>query len=221
MGSTGTRFVRRAAVLGIGSPILFVLLVVVMGFIHPGYSHLTNFISDLGALDAPMPYVQRLNFFQFGIGITALAWALYMGMEQPSRVALVLQVIIGVGIFLSGIFPGHSNDPGSRETMLHNLVGIPAFLMIMLVPLVAHLKFRRSEAWRRLSAYSICMTPVLVAIFVLMAGADASPTGNPGHFQRLFIGTWLFWVVLIAHRLYRLEGQPRQASRSRSSGVGH
>jgi hypothetical membrane protein len=58
---------------------LFVLLVVVMGFIHPGYSHLTNFISDLGALDAPMPYAQRLNFFQFGIGITALAWALYMG----------------------------------------------------------------------------------------------------------------------------------------------
>jgi hypothetical membrane protein len=107
---------------------LFVLLVVVMGFIHPGYSHLTNFISDLGALDAPMPFVQRLNFFQFGIGITALAWALYMGMEHPSRIALVLQVIIGVGIFLSGVFPGHSNDPGSRETMLHNLSWYPSFL---------------------------------------------------------------------------------------------
>jgi hypothetical membrane protein len=208
MGSTGTGVVRRAAVLGIASPMLFVLLVVVMGFIHPGYSHLTNFISDLGALDAPIPYVQRLNFFQFGIGIAVLAWALYMGMDQPSRVALVLQVIIGVGIFLSGIFPGHSNDPGSRETMLHNLVGIPAFLMIMLVPLVAGWRFRRSEAWRGLSAYSISMTPVLVAMFVLMARADASPTGAPGLFQRLFIGTWLFWMVVIAHRLHRLEGQP-------------
>jgi hypothetical protein len=96
MGSTRTGFVRRAAALGIGSPVVFVLLVIVMGFIHPGYSHLTNFISDLGALDAPMPYVQRLNFFQFGMGITALAWALYLGMEQPSRVALVLQLTIGV-----------------------------------------------------------------------------------------------------------------------------
>lgn len=75
-----------------------------------------NFITDLGALDAPLPHVQRLNFFQFGIGITALAVALYKGMEHPSRVALALQVTIGVGIFLSGIFPGHSNDPGSRES---------------------------------------------------------------------------------------------------------
>jgi hypothetical protein len=48
------------------------------------------------------------------------------------------------------------------------------------------------------------MTPVLVAMFVLMARADASPTGAPGLFQRLFIGTWLFWMVLIAHRLYRV-----------------
>lgn len=219
MGSTRTGFVRRAAVLGIGSPMLFVLLVVVMGFIHPGYSHLTNFISDLGALDAPMPYVQRLNFFQFGIGIAALAWGLYLGMEQPSRVALVLQVVIGVGIFLSGIFPGHSNDPGSRESMLHNVVGIPAFLMIMLVPLVVGLRFRRSEVWRDLSTFSMSMTPVLVSLFVLMARADPSPTGNPGLFQRLFIGTWLLWMVMIARRLYRLEDEPQQVPRSRRSRV--
>jgi hypothetical protein len=31
------------------------------------------------------------------------------------------------------------------------------------------------------------MTSVLVAMFVLMARADASPTGAPGLFQRLFI----------------------------------
>lgn len=205
MGSTRTGLVRRAAVMGIGSPVLFVLLVVVMGFIHPGYSHLANFISDLGALDAPLPYVQRLNFFQFGIGITVLAVGLYNGMEHPSRTALAFQVTIGAGIFLSGIFPGYSNDPGSRESMLHNLVGIPAFLMIIWVPLVAGWRFRKSSAWRDLSGYSMAMTPVLVVMFVLMAQADASPTGVPGLFQRLFIGTWLLWMIMIAHRLYRLE----------------
>jgi hypothetical protein len=63
------------------------------------------------------------------------------------------------------------------------------------------------------------MTPVLVTMFVLMARADASPTGNPGLFQRLFIGTWLLWMVMIARRLYRLEGQPQQAARSPGSGV--
>lgn len=214
MESTGTSFVRRAAILGIGSPVLFVLLVGVMGFVHPGYSHLTNFMSDLGSLDAPMPYVQRLNFFQFGIGITVLGLALYRGMEHPSRVALALQLTIGLGVFLSGIFPGHSNDPDSRATMLHNLVGIPAFLMIMLVPLVAGWRFRESGAWRDLSGYSMAMTPLLVTLFVLMARADGAPGGTSGLFQRLFIGTWMLWMVLTSCRLYRLEGRsaPHEAA---------
>jgi len=213
MDSRRFGLVKVAAILGLGAPLLFVLMVVTMGFVHPNYSHLTNFISDLGALDAPSPYVQRLNFFQFGIGITVLAWGLYRGMQNPSRVALVFQVMIGIGIFLSGIFPGHSNDPASRASMLHNLVGAPAFLLIMLVPLVAGLKFRQDSAWSDLSGYSIAMSPALVAWFVLMARAGGAPGGTPGLFQRLFIGTWIVWMVLTSVRLYRMEGRdlPKEA----------
>jgi hypothetical membrane protein len=200
---THTSFARLGAILGLATPILFFLLVVVMGFVHPGYSHLTNFISDLGALDAPVPYVQRLNFFQLGIGIVLLAVALYKG-GGASRVVLAFQLGIGLGIFLSGIFPGHSDEPESRATLLHNLVGVPAFLLIMIVPLVAGWGFRQRKQWKDLASYSMAMTPVLVAMFVLMARADGTPGGFPGLFQRLFIGTWLLWMILVAYRLYRL-----------------
>ncbi len=213
MDSRHSGFVRVAASFGLGAPSLFVLLVVAMGFLHPSYSHFTNFISDLGALDAPSPYVQRLNFFQLGLGIVLLALGLYRAVENPSRVALAFQVVIGLGILLSGIFPGHSNDPTSRASMLHNLVGVPAFLLIMLVPLVAGLRFRQDAAWRDLSGYSMAMSPVLVTWFVLMVRAGGAPGGTPGLFQRLFIGTWLLWMVLASVRLYRLGGRkvPKEA----------
>jgi hypothetical membrane protein len=202
---TGSSFVRSGAVAGLASPSIFIILVVVMGALYPGYSHLTNFISDLGALDAPRPHVQRLNFFQFGTGIAVLGLALYKGMERPSRIGLAFQLTIGLGIFLSGIFPGHTFDPGSRATLLHNLVGVPAFLLIMIVPLVAGWGFRKREKWQDLARSSMAMTPVLVAMFILMARADSSPGGTPGLFQRLFIGTWLLWMILVSLRLYRLE----------------
>jgi hypothetical membrane protein len=198
-------FVRYGAIAGLASPIIFITLVVVMGSLYPGYSHLKNFISDLGALDAPRPYVQRLNFFQFGIGISVLALALYNGMERASRIGLASQLTIGLGIFLSGVFPGETSDPESHESLLHNLMGVPAFLLIILVPFITGWTFRKRDEWRDLARYSIAMTPLLVALFILMGYADSRPRGTPGLFQRLFMGTWILWMILISSRLYRLE----------------
>ena len=55
------RAARFGSAMGLVSPLVSALLVVTMATLHPNYSHLTNFISDLGALDAPDPLVQRLN----------------------------------------------------------------------------------------------------------------------------------------------------------------
>jgi hypothetical membrane protein len=200
--NTHSSFVRYGAIAGVASPIIFITLVVVMGFLYPGYSHLKNFISDLGALDAPRPYVQRFNFFQFGIGISMVALALYNGMERASRIALIFQLTIGLGIFLSGIFPGHTFHPESHESMLHTLVGVPAFLLIILVPFITGWIFRKRTEWRDLARYSIAMSPFLVAMFMLMVHADSQPGGTPGLFQRLFLSTWMLWMILISSRLY-------------------
>jgi len=206
---TPSSFVRYGAIAGFASPIIFIALVVVMGSLYPGYSHLTNFISDLGAFDAPFdaprPHVQRFNFFQFGVGISVLALALYNGMERPSRIGLAFQLTIGLGIFLSGIFPGHTLDSASHESLLHNLVGMLAFLLIMLVPIITGWTFRKREEWRELAPYSIAMTPLLIAMFILMGYADSRPEGAPGLFQRLFLSTWMLWMILVSSRLYRLE----------------
>lgn len=197
------------------------MLVIVTGSLYPGYSHLTNFTSDLGALDAPLDatltHVQRFDFSQFGIGISVLALTAYNGMERPSCIGLAFQLTIGLGIFLSGIFPGHGLEPEARESLLYNPVGIPAILLVMFVPLVSGWTFRKREESNDLARYSIAMTPLLIAMFIPMGYADSQPGGAPGLFQRLSVGTWLLWMLLISTRPYRLKVErSKQPHRSAS-----
>jgi hypothetical protein len=62
------------------------------------------------------------------------------------------------------------------------------------------------------------MTPLLIGMFILMGYADSQRGGAPGLFQRLFVGTWMLWMILISSRLYRLEversNQPRHPASS-------
>ena len=201
-----SNYVRIGAILSIVSPIVWIFLIILMGFLYPDYSHLTNFISDLGAIEAPNPYVQRINFFQFGLSIVLLAIAIFKSMERSSVVILILQLIIGIGIFFSGIFPGHSLDPESHESFLHNIVGLPAFICIILLPLIAGFKFRRIDNWKGLANYSMLMSPILALMLFLMIREDiVVDNGYPGLYQRFFIGIWILWIIMVSIRLMKLE----------------
>jgi len=203
---TDSNFVRNGAMLGIVSPIVWIMLIILMGLLNPDYSHLTNFISDLGAIEAPNPYVQRINFFQFGFSISLLAIAIFKGMERSSVAMLILQLIIGLGIFFSGVFPGHSLDPESHKSFLHNIVGLPAFICIILLPLIAGFKFRRMDNWKDLANYSMLMTPVLALMLFLMIREDiVEDNGYPGLYQRFFIGIWILWIIMVSIRLKKLK----------------
>lgn len=205
---TSSSFVRYGAIIGLVSPIIWILLVILMSSLHDNYSHLTNFISELGAIEAPNPFVQRINFFQFGFSILVLAVALYKGMARPSIIVLVFQIIIGLGIFLSGIFPGNITDPKSYSSMMHDLVGLPAFLLIILIPLITGWKFRNRESWKDLAPYSMLMTPVLLLMLYLMIRADTVvQNGFPGLYQRIFLGIWIIWMILVSLRLKKLESK--------------
>lgn len=115
-------------------------------------------------------------------------------------------MLIGVGIFMSGVFPGHAADATSRESFVHGVVGLPAFLLIVALPSVAGRRFSHDETWRDLSRPSYVLTPLLAVLLVLMGWSDGLPDGRPGMFQRIFIGTWMAWMVTLGARLNAVAG---------------
>ena len=49
------------AICGIISPVVFAILILLAGSLRPEYSHLINFVSELGAVDAPNAIIQRIK----------------------------------------------------------------------------------------------------------------------------------------------------------------
>ena len=73
-------WVTISLVLGIASPILFAVIVVVGGLMQPGYSHISQAISELierGVLNKPLLDMGLyITEFMIPLGITAIIFAL-------------------------------------------------------------------------------------------------------------------------------------------------
>jgi hypothetical membrane protein len=91
---------------GVAGPVVFALVTVVSAALRPGYSHVTNMISELGATGTP--YAVLMNYAGFvpaGLMLAALGVAL-AGVLPRHRLALagaVLVTLFGAGVASSGV----------------------------------------------------------------------------------------------------------------------
>ncbi len=71
---------RLLAICGVIGPILFTTLALLAAFLRPGYSHVTQTISELGF--GPNAIVQNINFVVFGLLTIAFAFGLHRGLDK-------------------------------------------------------------------------------------------------------------------------------------------
>jgi hypothetical protein len=177
------------------------LAVLVAGSLHPGYSHASQFISELGATGAP--YRAVMNFggiIPAGVLTVAFALAMYwnFGPGFSLAVSSALAAVAGLGRLTAGIFPC---DPGcsmvemSRPAQIHMLGGFVSFTCGILAPLVFAFAIRSVRP--RLSVLSLVLG--LGALVALVAGMQQGQ-GSPfvGVFQRLHLAFFYGWVTVVA-----------------------
>ena len=105
---------RLLALCGIVAPISFTTVVVVLGSIQPGYSHLSQTISSLGDIGAPNAAIQNINFVVTGMLTLAFALGLQRGIGdgKGSKVGPALVALWGMGLIASGFVQGKGrSDP--------------------------------------------------------------------------------------------------------------
>lgn len=114
---------RVLSLAGIGGPVLFWVGVVVLGVVTPGYSAISDYISTLGAINAPYAIAQRANFFVLGGSILAFAFGLDRWIREERRpwLAIVLIGVFGVGVVGAGVFPNDWRTPIRRRPSYTNL----------------------------------------------------------------------------------------------------
>jgi len=191
---------------------LIVLLTVLGGLAFPGYSHLSQFISELGARGAPSEMMVRLaGFLPAGLLLCLFAWLARSALPASSLTTVGL---IGVGIYAAGyvvaaFFPcdlGCRPADPSVSQLIHNAAGMVGYVLApgaMLCLAIAALRWP--------GAKYLAVAGFLLAI-VSAAGLITLSPNSPyvGLSQRLIEISVLSWVLLCA--FYIRSRAKREAS---------
>ncbi len=220
---------KLQAIAGIVAPISFTTVVIVLGFMQPGYNHVSHTISELGAVGASNAGIQNANFVVTGILTLAFAFGLHGGISggKGSRIGPSLVALWGLALVASGFF---QLDPKEAVTActstpsistcapgLHDVAGLTGFAASGAAAVVLSRRLRTDPQWRSYASFSVVAGLLMI---VFLGGFMLSFPHFPayvGVVQRLMVGTILLWTEVMAIRLAAIS---RPSELARATGAG-
>ncbi len=188
------KLVLGSAVLG---ALAVALLTVIGGAMYPGYSHASQFISELGAAGAPHAgLVNMAGFLPAGILICAFALLAWKALPRSgaTTVGLLGIALFGFGYLVAVAFPcdvGCRPSQPSLSQVVHNMLGLAGYLS---APLALALLGWQARSWPGASLLSLLGFAGAVGAFIGLA--LLSPEfAYVGIAQRVLEASVLTWVV--------------------------
>ncbi len=196
------------AICGIIAPIIFAIIVMIAGLLRPDYSHLINFISELGAVGAPNAIIQRINFVLVGILIVGFTFGLHRGIGdgKGSIIGPLLFAIFGLSAVVSGIFSTDPIQPGSFSDIMHSMSSAIGSMAAIFGFFIISIRLEQDILWVRYRYFSMVIAFVAIVVSVVGTGL-LSVLGAPGLAQRLFMAVLFLWIEVMAIRLFQISGQ--------------
>ncbi len=195
------------AVSGIIGPIVYAVVVGVLGFLQPDYSHVSQTMSELGADGARYPLVMNTAGLPLlGLSAIALAVGLHhgVGSNRGAWTGPALIAVAGACLIMAAVFPC---DPGGvdRTTTgtVHGIFAGLAAAGAIFGLLALSLRFRGQPEWRGYAGYSLA-TMVLSVILACLFGLSPFDEWR-GALQRAAMALPLVWMVVVGSRLLRLR----------------
>lgn len=194
----------------IAIPALYYFALIVGAATYPGYSHVTNYASELGAEGAPYPALFNVSIMLAGAAgiVAALTMPAALGEAGARRLWAVLAAIAlamwGAAMVMGGMFP----MPDER----HGAFGLG--LAAPLIPLFTFLALSPVENSRGIRIFLAIVFVASVVMLAIMFGVGELVTrANVGLYQRLNTAASIPWFAVLG---IWLMAQDRLA-RSRSS----
>lgn len=187
----------------------------VESLLRPGYSQISDFISDLGSANrvGPNAILQDVNFVVFGLLSVCFALALRSGLPNPrgkaSKIGTAFVVLFGLSVVLAGIFP---DSPSPYPADEHSAVSLIAFFSIIAAQLSIWRALSKAgnQSWDTYRRYSLT-SGILSILFLVVAFFTIGqfPTYK-GATQRVFIAVLWIWIEVTSVKLYRSVKMPTQ-----------
>jgi hypothetical membrane protein len=198
---------KKLTGLGIVGVSLYVLHVVLGGFLWKGYNHLMQPISDLTASGAPDKDLLSLLTLLYGLLCIVFVFSAYMYTRSriPKIASAGLLVLLAMHLvsITYGLFP--EDLPGAAMSFTGTMHIVVTFLIVpltILAPLLIGIGLRNIDGLRGFAHYC-----VITGIVIFIAGGTsaiffAQKLPYFGLVERINIGTLQTWTFLLSLRLF-------------------
>lgn len=203
--------------LGILVPLIYLGAILGAAFYYPHYSHVTQYVSELGAKASPHREIFNYGMMACGAAAVLAAFGFFLALHRLSR-GFVFATLTTVALGLWGIamvMGGHYPLPDVR----HNAYGLA--MAIEAAPLFLLLALLRDSKLAWLKALSVLVLLVSGALLAVMMGAGQMAhipqlvvhKSDVGLWQRAYAASIIPWIALAALGLSGAMGrvQRRQA----------
>ena len=192
---------------GIVAPLFYIVPTVVGGLLRPGYSHLSNSVSDLLASGAPNRIYLMIPFTVYPIFLSVFGFGLFAILRSKppplnSQRGLIGFILIGasmgiLGILTMTIFPQDPHGtpmttPGLMHLILVAVQAISAMTAILLIGF-----WFRSNGFSGYFIYSIISFVVLLITGIISIIGVTQGSQFIGLFERLNVGAIVQWLIVI------------------------
>jgi hypothetical membrane protein len=190
-GNDNTRFATITERVVFLCAAYFVIVLIVLHILQPEFDPRFRFMSEYALGD--YGWLMTTAFFALGLAPLVAGTGLrnVYSSSRSTRVGLGLLVIVGIFIWLAGIF---------RDSIPHLLASVVVFPSIVIAVSLLSWTFRRAAGWQTIYRVTLLIAVGMLAIFLLMV-ADL---GMPGLHQRVFIFLFLLWLSIVVHRFVRV-----------------
>jgi hypothetical protein len=201
---------------GILSSLLYVAMNIVGAMGDEGYSSVSQTVSELSAIGAPTRPLWVLLAVPYTLLVTAFGWGVWKSVGRNRRLRVVGGLMVAYGA-LGVVWPFAPMHLRGAEFALTDAMHIVLGAVTVLLMLLA-VGFGAAALGKWFRLYSVISLAILV-VFGALTGLDSPriaanlPTPWIGLWERINIGTFLLWVVVLAIVLLRRSGPeaPRSA----------
>jgi len=198
----------RAILLSSGmlAVVIYVLHILIGGYLWKTYSHLQQPISDLTATGAPNRFLMLL--FTNIYGVLALIFAVsFTFFERKESHKLVFWggisfIILHLVSISYSFFP--QDLPGAEASfagMMHLVVTVLIVPFTILTPLLIGFGLKKEEAWKTLGNFSLICGFLIIVFGGLTGFFFAKGLPYFGLVERINIGTLQIWTFVLSFKL--------------------
>jgi hypothetical protein len=195
---------RLLSLCGVIAPVLFVFMTILGAAIRPGYSHVSDTVSELFSPGSPNKLLLDTLHTIFALLLTLFGVGVLQFVRRSGQ--STLSGIIGASLYLTAgvlsittatIFPqdpwgSPPTFPGQMHINLTGIVGLLSMLSILLLGFW----FTRTDLFPGFGIYSF----ITVGIVILSAGFFVAKLGSPimGFAERITILVGFAWTFILA-----------------------